>query len=101
MARTGNAMRLARLVSLLIFALLASAAARAQSVRWVPSEGGMASSAVQLVFDNCAPDGQPDLPSIPGVTFTFVDESQSSQASFGPGGFTQTRTVTLTYLIRA
>jgi len=55
-------MRLARLISFVLFSLLFAVAAQAQSVRWGSSESGMLNT-VQLVFDSCAPDGEPQLPS--------------------------------------
>lgn len=93
-------MRLFRLVSLLFLAAALAGSALAQSVRWEPAEAGMP-NALQLVFEDCTPEGQPDLPALSGVTFTFLGQSESTQASFGPGGFTRTRTVTLSYVIRA
>jgi hypothetical protein len=93
-------MRSARLISFLLLLLFGAAAGvHAQSVRWEPSSSGQ-SNAITLVFENCEPDGQPVLPSIPGVTLTFAGSQQSSQSSFGSGGFHTTRTVALSYLVR-
>lgn len=83
------------------FALvLLVATARAQTVRWEAAESGMP-NAIVLLFENCEPDGQPDLPTIPGVSFTFLGRSESSQFSSGPGGFTNIRTVALSYMVRS
>ena len=92
-------MRPARPLFFLLLVFCATLVARAQSVRWEPAEGGMA-SAIVLVFENCEPDGQPSLPAIPGVTVTFAGRNESSQSTFGPGGFNTTRTVALSYLVR-
>ncbi len=93
-------MRLIRTLFTLIFPLLTVVVIQAQTVRWEASDGSMP-NAVQLVFDDCAPDGQPALPAIPGVTFTFLGQSENTQMSFGNGGLTRLRTVTLGYIVRA
>jgi hypothetical protein len=92
-------MRFARFVlfTLSLFAFVT--AAHAQVVRWELSEAGLPNTVV-LVFENCEPDGQPELPVIPGVTFTSLGRSESSQSTFGTGGFTTIRTVALSYMIR-
>src|SRR5687767_10714792 len=59
-----------------VMAILGSAA-HAQTVRWELSDAGMP-NAVQLVFENCTPDGEPQLPSIPGVTFTRIGETSAT-----------------------
>ncbi len=93
-------MRLLRHLSALLLPLLAACAVSAQTVRWEAADGGMA-NALQLIYDDCAPDGQPALPAIPGATFTFLGQSENTQLSFGNGGATRLRTVTLSYVIRA
>ncbi|WP_414660753.1 BatD family protein [Horticoccus sp. 23ND18S-11] len=75
--------------------LLFAVAAQAQSVRWEPSDSGMANS-VQLVFENCAPDGEPQLPVVAGVTFTRIAESTNTNIV----NFQVTRSVILTYQLR-
>jgi hypothetical protein len=92
-------MRLARLIlpALLLCAL--ATVVRGQSVRWEPADGGMP-NAIILVYENCEPDGQPELPVINGVTFTFQGRSESSQSTFGPGGFNTTRSIALSYTVR-
>src|SRR5829696_1529564 len=92
-------MRFARFISLCIFFGVWCVAARAQSVRWEPADGGMPNTVV-LVFENCEPDGQPELPAIPNVTFTAMGRSERSQSSFGAGGFTTLRTIELSYVVR-
>lgn len=77
------------------FFLLAIAAAHAQSVRWVAGDSGLANSA-QLIFENCAPDGEPQMPTLPGVTFTRVGQTQSTSIV----NFQMTQSVILTYVIR-
>jgi hypothetical protein len=71
--------------------------ARAQSVRWELADQGTLSTAVQLVFEDCSPDGQPDLPAVSGVTFQFAGQSSATNIV----NFTMTQTVTLSYVIRA
>lgn len=96
-------MRLVRSLSLLVAGLVRGgfiaaaliASALAQAVRWEPAESGMP-NAVALVFDNCAPEGQPDLPAIPGLTFTFLGRSESMNMI----NFQTSRSVTLSYLLR-
>ncbi len=91
-------MRFVRFVFILIFpVLLTVAATRAQSVRWEIADQGSLSSTVQLVFENCAPEGQPGLPTVAGLTFTFVGQSQSTNIV----NFQVTRSVALTYMLRA
>ena len=60
---------LPRAVATFLVALFALTVARAQSVRWEIADQGMMSAAIQLVFENCTPDGDPNLPTIPGVTY--------------------------------
>ncbi|MBL9212561.1 MAG: BatD family protein [Opitutaceae bacterium] len=92
-------MRLSRLFfpTLLLFVL--ATVGRGQSVRWEPADGGMPNTII-LVYENCEPDGQPELPVINGVTFTFQGRSESSQSTFGPGGFNTTRSIALSYTVR-
>lgn len=80
---------------LLIFCLLL-AAASAQSVRWQGADTGDPSD-LQLVFENCAPDGDPALPSIPNVTLSFAGRAEQTSII----NFSMTRTVILNYRVRA
>ncbi|MFM8336931.1 MAG: BatD family protein [Opitutaceae bacterium] len=85
-------MRFFRLI-LSISAVIAAAAA--QTARWEQSEGGLGTN-LALVFENCEPDGQPALPSIPGVAFAFSGRSESVNIV----NFQMTRSVTLGYAVR-
>ncbi|MEO6992884.1 MAG: BatD family protein, partial [Lacunisphaera sp.] len=74
-------------------------AAFAQSVRWDPPAGQLGFnqvSQISLVFENCEPDGAPDLPPVDGLV--FGRPSQSSQTSIV--NFTMTRTFSLVYPVR-
>jgi hypothetical protein len=68
---------------------------QAQSVRWEPADSGAPNSVV-LVYENCTPDGQPELPVIAGVTFTFLGRSESMNMI----NFQTSRSVSLSYLLR-
>lgn len=85
-------MRLFR--SLLTFLAL-TVAAFAQTARWEQGESGLGTN-LALVFENCEPDGQPALPSIPGTAFSFTGRSESVNIV----NFQMTRSVTLTYAVR-
>ena len=86
-------MRLIRILTLLL-AVVGFAAA--QSVRWEQADGALGTN-LALVFENCEPDGQPALPSLPGVTFAFAGRSESVNIV----NFQMTRSVTLSYGVRA
>ena len=86
-------MRLIRNLALLL-AFIGGAAA--QSVRWEQAEGALGTN-LALVFENCEPDGQPALPSIPGVAFSFAGRSESVNIV----NFQMTRSVTLSYAVRS
>ena len=88
-------MRLSRPLFFLLALFASALAARAQSVRWEPSESGM-SSAISLVFENCEPEGEPRLPPIPGVSFTLTGRSTSTNIV----NFRVTQSVTLSFLVR-
>ena len=92
-------MRLVRSVFPALLLLVLATIVRGQSVRWEAADGGMPNTVV-LVYENCEPDGQPELPALPGVTFTFQGRSESSQSTFGPGGFNTTRSIALSYTVR-
>ncbi|MDO8543429.1 MAG: BatD family protein [Opitutaceae bacterium] len=74
--------------------LVFAALVQAQSVRWETDAN--TPNTVQLVFEDCAPEGQPDLPAIQGATLTFVGDSQNM--SMINGAFS--RSVTYSYLVR-
>lgn len=71
------------------------AAAVAQTARWEQAESGLGTN-LALVFENCEPDGQPALPSIPGLAFSFTGRSESVNIV----NFQMTRSVTLGYAAR-
>jgi hypothetical protein len=87
-------MRSARLALFLFVSLLLVAAGRAQSVRWEATDD---SGSLALVFENCSPDGNPNLPAVAGVQFTLVGQSTSTNII----NFTRTDSVQLQYRIRA
>lgn len=67
--------RLPRFLLLLAAVCCGLAAARAQSVRWEPSDSGDASE-LQLVFEDCTPQGETvALPAIDGVTLALMGSS--------------------------
>ncbi len=69
--------------------------ARAESVHWEGSPDDP--SEVQLVFDDCAPDGDPRLPAIPDVSLSL--SGSSSQTSIINGSFS--RSTILSYSVRS
>jgi tetratricopeptide (TPR) repeat protein len=75
-------MRQPKLSFALILALSISGGGLAQSVRWDPPGGQLGFNQVSelsLVFENCEPAGEPQLPRVDGLT--FGRPSQSSQTS--------------------
>ena len=91
-------MRFLRLLLLACAFVSFAIAAHGQSVRWEPSDAG--ANTVVLVFENCEPDGQPELPNIPGVTFTSLGRAESSQSTLRPGGFSTVRSIAISYMVR-
>lgn len=86
-----------------IIALLAVFAlatfAQAQTARWEPSSGTLAfgqTNQLQLIFEGCAPKGQPALPSVDGLSLQFA--GNSSQTSIVNGSIS--RFEALTYVTR-
>jgi hypothetical protein len=84
-----------RFVLILALVLSLSAVARAQAVHWEPSDSG--AQELVLVFENCSPDGQPQLPVIDGVQFALAGQSTSTNFV----NFSRTDSVLLTYRLRA
>lgn len=84
----------------LALAALGAASARAQSVHWEMGESAL-ENVVQLVFENCEPDGDPQLPPPAAASLRFAGQSQSSQYSFGSSGAVNTRTITLSYIVQS
>jgi BatD DUF11 like domain len=80
-------------ISLLLAGL---SVARAQNVRWAPSDSGDAAE-LQLVFEDCAPDGDPHLPAVIGATFAL--EGTSTQTSIV--NLSITRSTVLAYRVRS
>lgn len=84
-----------RLLAMLASSLVLAAVAAAQSVHWEMDPNSP--STVMLVFEDCAPEGQPDLPTIPGAALSFTGQSQN--INMVNGSFN--RSVTFTYLVRS
>lgn len=83
----------------LLVALIAGTTVRAQSVRWDPPSGQLGYNQVSelaLVFDDCEPDGQPQLPQVDGLV--FGRPSQRSETSMV--NFSVTRKFSLVYPVR-
>jgi hypothetical protein len=80
------------LVAFLGFALNA----RAQSVRWETADSGDPAELV-LFFQDCAPESEPQLPKIDGVTLSFLGRSEQTSMV----NFSVSRTVMLSYRIRS
>lgn len=76
--------------------LFLPALAVAQSVRWELAEQSTQATAVQLVFENCAPDNEPTLPAIPNATLQLAGTSQNTNVV----NFQVTRSVLLIYLVQ-
>jgi len=79
-----------------ILVLLGASAVHAQSVRWEPADSGDPSE-LQLVFDECAPNGDPRLPAVDGLTLTLTGNSR--QTNIINGSISQL--VVLTYRARS
>jgi len=91
--------RLHTLFALVLSLPALAAALHAQSVHWEPPAGTLAygqTSELQLIFDNCAPKGDPVLPTVEGLQLQRA--GQASQTFINNG--TVTRTETLTYAVR-
>ena len=76
--------------------LLAAAALHAQSAHWEPAGGTLPVGQVtslQLVFENCEPNGTPAPPAVDGLTLEYA--GQSSNISWINGDYS--RSVTYNY----
>ncbi len=82
--------------TLLPLLILAAVVARAQSVHW-ENDDNNPGSVVLLVFQDCAPDGDPQLPTIPNVTLSLAGRSQSMNVV----NMSMSQTVTLSYVVQA
>jgi hypothetical protein len=83
----------------LLLALIAGTTLRAQAVRWDPPSGQLGYNQVSeltLVFEECEPDGAPQMPQVEGLV--FGRPSQSSETSMV--NFKVSRRFTLTYPVR-
>ncbi|MFA5056633.1 MAG: BatD family protein [Opitutaceae bacterium] len=78
---------------------LAPGAALAQRVYWEPGAGSLAYNQVtqlQLVFENCQPDGDPQIPAVGGLEM----QSTGSASTFSMENLHVTRRVMLNYAVR-
>ena len=92
--------RLQKLFIFVVSLAAFTAATRAQTVHWEPPAGSLAfgqTSELQLVFEGCAPKGDPVLPKVEGLLLQRA-AGQSSQTFINNG--TVTRTETLSYATR-
>ncbi|MBA4137266.1 MAG: protein BatD [Opitutus sp.] len=83
----------------LVCALIAATTLRAQSVRWDPPSGQLGYNQVSelsLVFEECEPDGVPQLPTVDGLQ--IGRPSQRSETSMV--NFNVTRKFSLAYPVR-
>ncbi len=79
--------------------LAASLGMFGQSVSWQPGAGSLAFeqvSQLQLVFENCQPKGQPDLPAVDGLVMQYT----GSGSSFSMENANITRKYILSYAVR-
>lgn len=81
---------------LVVIVSLALTAARAQSVNWEASDSGDPSELV-LVFRDCAPEADPQLPKVDGVTFSLLGTSEQTNIV----NFSMSRSVLLSYRARS
>lgn len=86
-------------IAALLLALGAMTSAFAQTARWQPDRGSLGlgqASEIQLVFENCSPNGTPAVPRVNGVSLELAGQSQSTEIV----NFNVTRRVLLTYVAR-
>jgi hypothetical protein len=83
-------------ILVIIAGLSFAGSAHAQSVRWETGESGDPSE-LQLIFEDCAPEGDPVLPRLDGTTLALV--GTSSQTTMSTSGFS--RSTVLTYRARS
>jgi hypothetical protein len=77
------------------FASLAIVTARAQTAHWENGDSSLG-NAVQLVFEDCEPDGEIQLPTIDGASLAFAGRSESVNMTNGD----VSRSVTLAFVVR-
>lgn len=88
-----------RILLFLVLFLVLSGRCLAQSVRWDPPGGQLGFNQVSqlsLVFEDCEPDGEPQLPAVDGLQ--FGRPSQSSQTSIV--NFKMSRTFSFVFPVR-
>lgn len=78
-----------------VLAAFAVTTAHAQSARWEPADSGDTSE-LQLVFEDCAPEGDPQLPRVEGLTFSLLGRSEQTSIV----NLSMTRSTVLTYRAR-
>ncbi|MEO7597607.1 MAG: BatD family protein [Opitutus sp.] len=83
-------------VLLSLCTLVAVTTTQAQSVRWESADSGDPSE-LQLIFEDCAPEGEPQMPRIDGVTLTLA--GTASQTTMN--NFSFSRSTIMTYRARA
>lgn len=89
---------------LFLWTLALAGSAAAQSVRWEPSAGVLGVNQVNelsLVFEGCEPDGDLRLPAVDGLAFGSPSTSSQTSMSWINGRMSSSKTVTLTYPVRA
>jgi hypothetical protein len=82
--------------ALLPLLLFAATLANAQSVHWENGDSSLG-TVVQLVFEDCEPDGDPQLPTMPNVVLSPAGR----QTSMNVVNMSVSRSVTLTYVVQA
>lgn len=88
-------MRLFR-IALLLPALFAATLAFAQAVHWEAGDSALGNM-VQLVFEDCEPDGAPQLPPTPNFALAY----RGTSSSINVVNLSVSRTVVLTYEVQA
>ncbi|MEO7796842.1 MAG: BatD family protein, partial [Opitutaceae bacterium] len=87
-----------RFFVILLLAVVFPRLAFTQSVRWEPP-GGMLpvgqTRGIKLIFEGCAPKGQPIIPRVNGLTLQFYEQSSSTTVI----NLTISQSVTLTYAV--
>ena len=87
------------LLTLSLLLALVPGTALAQRVYWEPGAGSLAynqASPLQLVFENCQPDGDPKLPSVDGLEMQYT----GSSSTFSMENLNVTRHAMLNYAVR-
>ena len=89
-------MRFVRTALLVFAAFVFAGALHAQTVHWEPGDSSLGNM-IQLVFDNCEPNGDPQLPIVPNASFALA--GRSSNVNMTNGSVSQT--IVLTYFVQA